>query len=312
MMYDSKERLYADIFITNEKNDIVYFYDHTEAFKTALIEIIGNDDLKAYFTDLFNAHIRLYDFIKNNFSAEPDITLGFHINPEGEQQWQESETILDSALDHAAFFLDRLNKTHNIRALGSFLNKAEDKKISALRDEFVHLKNLEHLYLNDDAFTDVPPVLYKMPWLKILDLSYNKIRHIKQEISRISDLETLYLQDNNIVGISNDAFDCGMGKLATLDLANNDFDRLPRGMLSNENIKSLNLSGVKSLNLREEGHNLPCALERLWTPDGTLQKIGENERYLDGEVKARRPLTKEKEKNRKRSTLAGFLRRLLQ
>eukprot|EP01127_Copromyxa_protea_P014192 TRINITY_DN3905_c0_g1_i3.p1 TRINITY_DN3905_c0_g1~~TRINITY_DN3905_c0_g1_i3.p1 ORF type:complete len:180 (+),score=20.48 TRINITY_DN3905_c0_g1_i3:274-813(+) len=59
-----------------------------------------------------------------------------------------------------------------------------------------NLLNLKELYLNNNEFTELPPVITHLTSLTNLSLPYNRLKMLPSEISCLTNLHVLCLQDN--------------------------------------------------------------------------------------------------------------------
>lgn len=85
--------------------------------------------------------------------------------------------------------------------------------------------------------------------MQILDLSYNRVRSIrKQDLEKYTILKYLYLTDNIINNIDDNAFD-GNRDLRTLDLSLNGFMKLPVQVFHLPYLERLVLSKTDNLNI---------------------------------------------------------------
>lgn len=95
------------------------------------------------------------------------------------------------------------------------------------------------------------------PWktkrynFQVLDLSVNRIKKIfKKDMQRYTSLKLLYLSDNTIVQIEEDAFDSNTN-LQVLDLSLNPFSRIPKGIFHLPSLRKLYLSASELLQIAE-------------------------------------------------------------
>ncbi|NJO00374.1 MAG: leucine-rich repeat domain-containing protein [Bacteroidia bacterium] len=75
--------------------------------------------------------------------------------------------------------------------------------LSSLPEEFLGLKSLEQLGLEENNFSEIPPVLSKLSKLRFINLMSNKISLISDRIEMFKDnLESLFLSNNLITTVS--------------------------------------------------------------------------------------------------------------
>lgn len=85
--------------------------------------------------------------------------------------------------------------------------------------------------------------------MQIIDLSYNRIRRItKSELKKYTDLKILYLSDNLIGKIDDDAFE-DKDDLTTLDLSLNGITQLPPIIFNLPSLKTLYLGNNSNMNI---------------------------------------------------------------
>lgn len=179
------------------------------------------------------------------------------------------------------------------------LDLSHNKLGSLKEDDLSGLRNLSFLNLTHNEIDYIARnALSHCPLLKILDLSYNKIGQLDsnflgESITRITELQELYLVNNNLRTVPKDALkdlkhltvlDLSENQFATLD--GNDFDEISESLLelrlSGCGIHTISsqafygLSTLKSLDLSDNGlyHPPNSAFQRI--PLLETLKIGQN------------------------------------
>ncbi|KAL1416137.1 hypothetical protein MTO96_006406 [Rhipicephalus appendiculatus] len=119
--------------------------------------------------------------------------------------------------------------------------KAAHNKLSAVPDLGSH-PHLTDLNLAHNAIPQLTSDLKKLPQLRILDLSFNKITSIPAGVfTNSSNLENLFLSSNKISSIKNGSLE-NLTSLQTLQLNRNRLSTIPKNLF-------LNLKSLKQLEL---------------------------------------------------------------
>jgi Leucine-rich repeat (LRR) protein len=90
---------------------------------------------------------------------------------------------------------------------------------SDIPDDFNALENLEHLRLNGNTLDHIPEVIFEMQSIRILDLSYNSIQRVPYGITKMKNLEFLDVSFNKVEFVS--LFMASLRKLEVFNLDNN-------------------------------------------------------------------------------------------
>ena len=141
-------------------------------------------------------------------------------------------------------------------------------------DELSKFKNLEYLSLRGDRLRSLPPQLFELERLKVLDLSDNDLDLLPEEFTNLRSLEELYLDQAlkldfdqalavlgglpnlKVLSMKNDSLlvipesIADLNRLETLDLGGNKFTELPSGLLKLRNLKELYLDRESGLDFR--------------------------------------------------------------
>jgi len=124
-------------------------------------------------------------------------------------------------------------------------------------DDFIGLRKLEHLYLNDNEIQVIEPGAFSaLKNLKLLQLYGNGLREIRDDMfAGLYNLRNLYIYQNKIRTISPNAF-ADLSKLKRLDMWNNQIDFISSQMLD----PLINLK-----ELRMENNRFTCNCEFILT-----------------------------------------------
>lgn len=71
-----------------------------------------------------------------------------------------------------------------------------NEDIQEISPRFTKLILLQRLYLGNNLFKNIPKEVFLLKNLKILDMQYNQIAHISEDISKLEKLEIMYLNHN--------------------------------------------------------------------------------------------------------------------
>lgn len=133
-----------------------------------------------------------------------------------------------------AYFGEQWNKTREYSPYVTYLENPTAVKsidlsgleLTELIPEISQFVNVEYINLSDNKFKEIPEVLFKLPKLKVLNLSKNRIRAV--EFIKNRSIERLDLSDNNIDEV--EYHPCSVGcleKLKMIDLSHNLLDESP-------------------------------------------------------------------------------------
>ena len=141
----------------------------------------------------------------------------------------------------------------------------EDTKINNLPD--VGNLSLQEFYLSRNFLQSVPPSIFNLNHLTLLDLSQNLLQTIPEDMGRIQSLITLRLNKNAIERIP---INLGkLSKLEELNLAENRIRYIPNAIKGLKSLKALHIEKNDLNTLPEE----ICQLENLETLDITENRI---------------------------------------
>ncbi|XP_042659972.1 leucine-rich repeat-containing protein 40 [Tyto alba] len=115
-------------------------------------------------------------------------------------------------------------------------------KISSISLELCMLHKLTHLDIRNNFLTSLPEEMEALTRLQIINLSFNRLKVFPSVLYHIPALETILLS-NNQVGSIDPLQLKKMGKLATLDLQNNDLLQVPPELGNCETLRTLLLEG---------------------------------------------------------------------
>ncbi|XP_064635287.1 malignant fibrous histiocytoma-amplified sequence 1 homolog [Lineus longissimus] len=106
--------------------------------------------------------------------------------------------------------------------------------------EMQQLTNLQQLCASECNFRYVPPVIWKIPSLRYLDISRNKIHVLPPDVGNLFNLEVLNLQQTNIVTLPIEIVYCEA--LAELLLWGNSMESLPETMLELHKLHTMKIN----------------------------------------------------------------------
>ncbi|CAH8853641.1 unnamed protein product [Trichobilharzia szidati] len=150
--------------------------------------------------------------------------------------------------------------------------------------KFIVLKTLKLSSMNLTSIGN--GVLCGMTKLKLLDLSYNKISQIPEDISALVSLKDFYLSENKLTSLP-DAI-CQLKELTTLDLSFNQLNSLPEKFYLLKNLQaSHQYDGLNKCGLWLQGNPLNFLPHSVWKTtdtknlwkyleDQSLKKLSEN------------------------------------
>lgn len=126
--------------------------------------------------------------------------------------------------------LEKLNLSHN--------------KLVSLIGEVIFLDNLKYLdcRYNNIHNSDIPPELFTLKSLEIIDFSHNNLTDVPKNIESCPALTTLNLSNNKIDNIKENTF-LDLNRLQSLNLSYNKLNSLPTSLGRLINLKVLNISG---------------------------------------------------------------------
>ncbi len=156
---------------------------------------------------------------------------------------------------------------------------------------------LTHLKMQNNRLTALPKGIEHFKYLKKLDLSFNKISHIGEEILECENLEELVIQSNkleilpailsqlpqlkiiNVNCNSISIIEKGLGtapKLKEIWLEENQLSILPAALLSNSSMHTIVATKNKIIALAEIGSEQKSTIENLKLNDNQIQKLPQN------------------------------------
>ncbi len=116
-----------------------------------------------------------------------------------------------------------------------------------------HFPNLESLFIHRYTLQDIPAGVFKLPKLKALNLTQSTIRLTQKSAAELSDLHTLEsldLSHNTDLGISPDV--SKMSRLETLMIENAGLTELPIGVFNLPRLEVLNVSNNRITELPDD------------------------------------------------------------
>nr|VZI46281.1 unnamed protein product [Spirometra erinaceieuropaei] len=135
-----------------------------------------------------------------------------------------------------------------------FFARKRRPKISGdlLPSSLAKLTNLRQLKMSSCGLRKIPPVVFQLISLRLLDISRNSIdtmpaqsqsqRLLYRFGSQLRGLKKLFLRANNLKDIDEQCF-MNLGQLRELDLSENHIERLPAGIFNGlDNLRTLNLA----------------------------------------------------------------------
>ncbi|KAJ8299622.1 hypothetical protein KUTeg_023682 [Tegillarca granosa] len=141
----------------------------------------------------------------------------------------------------------------------------ENTKINNLPDTYN--LNLKDLILRKNFLDSLPSSVYNLNHLTLIDLSYNLVKKLPEEIGRVVSLEKLRLDNNQLTTLPDNI---GLlHNLEELDLASNQIQSLPQTINGLKSLKYLILEKNQLTELPDE----ICELLELETLDITENKI---------------------------------------
>ena len=108
---------------------------------------------------------------------------------------------------------------------------------------FNYDKHVIGLRLRNSNIEQVPEGVYNLKELKILDLSFNKLKEISKSIGKLNDLEILYLNYNLLTKLPTSLGN--LRSLKELHLNNNQLTTIPNSLGNLSNLNQLYINGNK-------------------------------------------------------------------
>ncbi|RWS11681.1 protein flightless-1-like protein [Dinothrombium tinctorium] len=214
--------------------------------------------------------VRGIDFSRNNFEHEDNFPKS--VSQMTGLRWLKlNQTHIDWVPEQLA----NLNKLESL----SFVRN----NLMTLHGEIAAMPSLRYLNCRYNCLKNsgIPPQLFKLDELLILDLSHNQLKEVPSELEQAKSLRVLNLSNNEIESIPNHLF-VHLTDLLYLDLSNNKLDTLPPQLRRLVNLQTLilnsnNLShnqlrqlpslvSLQTLHLRNTERNLqnlPTSLDSL-------------------------------------------------
>lgn len=139
------------------------------------------------------------------------------------------------------YFKNKINKTiEDIRSEKSNTINLVKYRLGSIPKEILECKNAKHLLLNADTIIDEDSVgLSEEFWWEV-SFDNNSIYQIPDEISKLSNLETININQNSVSHISPEIGK--LNKLKELHLRNNSLNSIPKEIGMLENLEILDLS----------------------------------------------------------------------
>ncbi|KAG0441151.1 hypothetical protein HPB47_016032 [Ixodes persulcatus] len=162
-------------------------------------------------------------------------------------------------------------------------------------DDLDGLESLQFLSLEGNSLRNLAPyAFHRTPNLKVLRLSNNPLKFIDATWFRNLDvLESLEVRSIDAHSITNNAFSLAT-RLESIDLSDNDFVDIPRGLGSARNLKILRMDQNPLVKLDSSSMSGVRRLRELYLSQMPQLEVIEDgvavgvERYVDGVVKAHR------------------------
>ena len=123
---------------------------------------------------------------------------------------------------------NRLFLTPNVN-LGILVNCTKlvlnGNQLEELPNSFKECKQIEELYLDENAFTAIPPVLCTLSQIRILTMNKNKLKRLPLELVEMKGLRVFNINNNLISFIPDEFTDMGIEEF---DVSNNLLTSLPK------------------------------------------------------------------------------------
>lgn len=137
---------------------------------------------------------------------------------------------------------------------------------------FLGMKKLEVLDLDNNELTEIPNAINRLQKLTTLWLSRNKFKKLPDSIAYLPNIRNLLLNDNELDRIPNPSGD-GWKNLTFLDLTSNNFTQMPTFIAKLSNLQELRIGDNFLKQLPVDLHELK-ALEKLDVSDNFLTHVG--------------------------------------
>jgi len=124
---------------------------------------------------------------------------------------------------------------------------------------FPYLSKLEKLYLRNRKLKNIPGELFKLSNLEILYIDQNEIETIPPSISNLTKLRELYLFNNKIKILPDEMFK--LPNLEIIDLSSNEIEAIPPSISSSTKLKELYIGNNKIKSISDELYKLPNLVE---------------------------------------------------
>jgi len=121
-----------------------------------------------------------------------------------------------------------------------------NQEINVTDEQWLQFINLEYLTLKNDRLKQIPLAITKIKSLKVLDLSGNDFIKLPEEISNLSNLEEIYLNDEKNMNLPKTLSTLAkLPNLKTLHLENDNLSKLPSEILEFKSLENLYLNQNK-------------------------------------------------------------------
>jgi len=224
-MYDIKDEL---ICYQVPDKEIKKYYDQ-DAYEEELISYQSIDDYFYVCKSIFECRINKSEkLIIDDFNLPdfPEVLLTF--------TWLKELELYELIFSDIPEDFTRLKNLKSLSLKLKFLDK--------LPSTLQRLSELEKLKLERTSITELPDNLSELTKLKELMIISNKgLKQISEQISRLTNLEFLYLYSNEIESIQKTIF--RLENLKVLHLANNRIEEIPAELTALPSLKILNLKG---------------------------------------------------------------------
>jgi Leucine-rich repeat (LRR) protein len=121
-----------------------------------------------------------------------------------------------------------------------------NQEINVTDEQWLQFINLEYLTLKNDRLKQIPIAITKIKSLKVLDLSGNDFIKLPEEISNLTNLEEIYLNDEKNMNLPKTLSTLAkLPNLKTLHLENDNLSKLPNEILEFKSLENLYLNQNK-------------------------------------------------------------------